>query len=602
MEPKCKKATSFLFIMNKPKNPSMRRSKIAKSFRDLHLKEDDHELLITLRRIWKIAVGQPDDGEFPSLGIFQCMAKLIDRGIKDKNWISRSKNMLIPYYAAHIIGTYTMNKAELADIAVKSGVIPPLMELLRGKMSWIEQRVAVRALGHIANHRRTFKTLISSVHEEEIVKLTMEIASTCLNTVYLEYLNLKCENRLEYHRDLITRSGVEMEERKAEEWGIQLQCWSLYLLNCFVTKKRCIHLICNKEFLHDLCGMWGGLVNIHNSSFSGVSLIRSLCLSQEGRKRIASSREVIENLCHLSRSSDEWQMKAIESLLLLLKDKETRYEVMNISSPFLVDLVEFNNGKRTKVGDIVTQVLLQDYGSIKYRQLVLKEGSRSKKSEKVLEEVWNLKVERRKRDEMMSEEEFRERKLLVAMLKREGNQKFWCGEIEEAVEKYTKGLDLCPLKMKKERIVLYSNRAQCYLLVKEAESAIRDTTRALCLSGVTAPHVKSLWRRSQAYDMKGLARQSLMDCLMFVNQRSKLKGKKVKIIPYYAVRMLNKQINATNLFDQAGRRKSSIDESRHEDVSASQRRNESHEADMAKDRDHNKKFPRKINKFLSGKI
>ncbi|KAL3525631.1 hypothetical protein ACH5RR_014003 [Cinchona calisaya] len=543
MELKCSKTTCLMCTMNEL-DPSMRRAELAKCFSQLHL-IDNEDLVITLSGLWSIAIAHPDDAEFPSLGVFECMARLIDRSINDRNWLSRGKNTCIPYYAAHIIGSYTMNKENLAAIAIKSGVIPPLMELLRGKLSWVEQRVAVRALGHLASHRSAFKAI--TIHEEEIIHLSMNMASTCFVTVYNEFVNLKSHKRVEYHRFLMTRGRgrLEMEDKKAEEWASQLQCWSLYLLNCFAIQKRSINLICKKEFLEDLSGMLGGLQN--QNSFSGACLIRSLCLTKDGRSSIANSKRVIKTLGNLSRSSDEWQYKAIESILSLLQDQETRFEVLDLVVPFLVDLVELKTirgGRSTTIGDAITQALLQDYGRIKYGQLVLK----NKKSQKALEKVWDIKVERRKKDDMMSEQEFSERKLMVGMLKLEGNQKFWSGDIDEAGAIYTKALELCPLRMKKERIVLYSNRAQCHLLLREAELAISDTTHALCLSGAMHPHTKSLWRRSQAYDMLGMARQSFLDCLMFINQRTKFKAKSHVRIPYHVVRMLNKQISAMHLF------------------------------------------------------
>lgn len=134
------------------------------------------------------------------------------------------------------------------------------------------------------------------------------------------------------------------------------------------------------------------------------------------------------------------------------------------------------------------------------------------------------------------------------MLKQEGNKKFWSGHIEKAVTRYTKALDLCPSKMRKERIVLYSNRAQGYLLLNNPEAVISDTTRALCLSTAANPHRKSLWRRAQAYDMKGLAKESLMDCLVFIHGRMKAEKTKTAKIPYFAARMIHKQMNATWIF------------------------------------------------------
>ncbi|MBA0715838.1 hypothetical protein Golax_014719 [Gossypium laxum] len=543
-EPPCSKLNCFFCTMNEPE-PSVRRAKLSQCFKEMPLR-DDQEHVLVLSGLWNISMAQPDDPEFPALGIFECMAKLIHRGIIDQNWLLRGQNIYIPYYAAHIIGSYTMDNPQFAEKAVKSGVVLPLMELLRGKMSWVEQRVAVRALGHLASHEKTFEAVV--VHEVEIISLAMEIASNCLEVVYKEFVGIKARKRPKYHCDLLTRGvgELELQSRKAEEWASQLQCWSLYLLNCFASKERCLNLICNTEFLNNLCGMWGGLVNL--TSPAGIGLLRTLCSSKTGRENVANSRQVMESICNVSRSSDDWQNMAIDCLLLLLKDPETRYGVIDIAASSLVDLVELTSlGESKMVGETISQTLLQDYYKIKFGFLKLK----SQEAEKALEELWELRVENIKRDKLMSEQDMKERQVLVGKLKKQGNQKFWTSKIEKACKIYSKALELCPLNFRKERIVLYSNRAQCYLLLKNPAAAISDTTRALCLSGTVSPHSKSLWRRSQAYDMKGLAKESLMDCLMFINSRIKSEHTKRVRIPYYAARMINKQMNATWLFANA---------------------------------------------------
>ncbi|KAK8270830.1 hypothetical protein V6Z12_D11G222800 [Gossypium hirsutum] len=543
-EPPCSKLNCFFCTMNEPEH-SVRRAKLSQCFKEMPLR-DDQEHVLVLSGLWNISMTQPDDPEFPALGIFECMAKLIHRGIIDQNWLLRGQNIYIPYYAAHIIGSYTMDNPQFAEKAVKSGVVLPLMELLRGKMSWVEQRVAVRALGHLASHEKTFEAVV--VHEVEVISLAMEIASNCLEVVYKEFVGIKARKRPKYHCDLLTRGvgELELQSRKAEEWASQLQCWSLYLLNCFASKERCLNLICNTEFLNNLCGMWGGLVNL--TSPAGIGLLRTLCSSKTGRENVANSRQVMESICNVSRSSDDWQNMAIDCLLLLLKDPETRYGVIDIAASSLVDLVELRSlGESKMVGETISQTLLQDYYKIKFGFLKLK----SQEAEKALEELWELRVENIKRDKLMSEQDMKERQVLVGKLKKQGNQKFWTGKIEKACKIYSKALELCPLNFRKERIVLYSNRAQCYLLLKNPAAAINDTTRALCLSGTVSPHSKSLWRRSQAYDMKGLAKESLMDCLMFINSRIKSEHTKRVRIPYYAARMINKQMNATWLFANA---------------------------------------------------
>ncbi|KAL2906427.1 Tetratricopeptide repeat protein 1 [Bienertia sinuspersici] len=527
--------------MDEP-NPIPRRKKLAKCFKEIPFVDDKKHVLV-LSSLWNLAMNQPNDPEFPSFGIFKCMSNFILKGINHKDWLLKDQNIYIPYYAAHIIGSYAMNKPKFARKAANSGVIPPLLELLRGKMSWVEQRVAVRALGHLASHSQSFKELID--YEEEIVGLSMKMASNCLKVVYDNFVRKRATERLNYQCDLLTRGvgGLEFENRKAEEWASQLQCWSISLLDCFVKRERCIDLISSNQtnFLKDLSGMWGGLVN--KKSPCGIGLIRSLCHTKSGRVSIASSKEVILSLCNTARSSDDWQYMAIESLLLVLKDPNTRYKVLDHAVFYLKDLVEISSIKgRKKVGEMATQVLLQDYGKIKCGQLRL-----SEEVERVLEEIWDVKVERKKREKLMGEEEIRERKYLATQMKKEGNKLFWGGNIEGGLLKYTKALDLCPLKYRKERIVLYSNRAQCYLLLKKPENVISDTTRALCLSSKgNKLHSKSLWRRSQAYDMIGLAKESLMDCLLFIqcNKISKSKGRK----PFNKARLISKQICATWLF------------------------------------------------------
>ncbi|KAD6119066.1 hypothetical protein E3N88_10337 [Mikania micrantha] len=359
---------------------------------------------------------------------------------------------------------------------------------------YLEQRVAVRALGHLASYDSTFEMLV--VHEEE-----------------------------------------------AEEWASQIQCWSLHLLNCFAIRGRSIDLICNQDFLKDLSSMWGGLMN--HTSPSGIGLIRILCYTQTGRTKVSESKEVIECICNLSRSSDDWQYMGIDCLLLLLLDMNTRYKVLEIASFYLLDLIELRKlGERSNLGQKITKALLIDYKNGK-------SGINNPEIDRRLKEIWVTKVDKNRREKLMSDEKLEEKRVLVNLIKQQANHHFWSGDIESAVKKYTEGLKSCPLKLRKERIVLYSNRAQCYLLVNDPDSAISDTTRSLSISKPTNSHVKSLWRRSQAYYMKGLAKESLMDCLMFINAFVTEDKRKHAKIPYYAVHMIKKLMDLTWFFAPA---------------------------------------------------
>lgn len=322
LTPDCPYPGCFFCVM-KEGNPGKRRASVLKFFRELPSQDDDSQVL-PISGLWNTAMAHPNDPEFIELGIFECMTALIWKGLKNRRWLSEDQNIYIPYYAAHIIGSYTMNMEEFAEVAVHAGVIPALVELLRGRLTWVEQRVAVRALGHLATYASTFSSL---ANHGEILELAMQLAVSSLEIVYTHFYQY-VDRRLSYHCDLLTRGmgGVEMESRKAEEWASQLQCWSLQLINCFAFKPEFLPTICKPEFLAKLPGMWGGLVN--ENSPAGIGLLRTICHHKLGRGPVASCPGIIDALCNIARSSDDWQYMAIDCLLWLLQDPSTCHKVI----------------------------------------------------------------------------------------------------------------------------------------------------------------------------------------------------------------------------------------------------------------------------------
>ncbi|RYQ83700.1 hypothetical protein Ahy_B10g102491 [Arachis hypogaea] len=183
--------------------------------------------------------------------------------------------------------------------------------------------------------------------------------------------------------------------------------------------------------------------------------------------------------------------------------------------PALVDLAEITTlSDHKKLGDSIVSVL-QDY--------IQSQGSgRSSISGRTSEQIKNLlnSKQRLKWKNNMPKEDLHIKQAAALVVKLEGNSLFSSGNISGAALKYSEALSLCPMRFKKERVVLYSNRVQCHLLLQQPLAAINDATRTLCLHKPLNHHAKSLWRIAQAYDMLGIAKESLLNVILFINECS----------------------------------------------------------------------------------
>ncbi|CAN6296063.1 unnamed protein product [Urochloa humidicola] len=548
----------FLCAIKEP-DARLRRASLTDFFRELPYCDDDggsngQSCAAAVGAMWRAAMAAPDDPELPSLGAIRCMSLLLARALADAAWRRRGDNARVPYYAAHAIGSYTIRSAAHAELAVAAGAVRPLTALLGGAMSWVEQRAAARALGHLASYDATFPAVAR--HAAEAVPLAARAASTCVADVYATFVALPPSRRPKYQRDLMACAGADAEDRKAEEWASQLQCWSLYFLSCLASRDVSSHaMICQDAvFLRELSRMWGGLAN--GDSPAGVGLLRLLCRSPVGRTAIAACRDALSSLCDLARSSDDWQYMAVDCLLLLLNDRDTWHAVADATAACLVDLVELRQlGPRRRLGDVIASALLVDDENVRVREL----GVEAKKA---IESLRKMKVERKEKEEAMPRDELIKREILAKEKKRQGNDSFLNGDVDKAIDLYTEALELCPLSRRRDRLVLHSNLAQCRLARRDADAAVRDATRALALARPANAHARSLWRRAQAYDMKSMARESLLDCLAFagawLDRRSRRKhitraaaaaarGASPKL-PYCVARMISKQMIVTGLF------------------------------------------------------
>ncbi|XP_033123832.1 tetratricopeptide repeat protein 1-like [Anneissia japonica] len=111
-------------------------------------------------------------------------------------------------------------------------------------------------------------------------------------------------------------------------------------------------------------------------------------------------------------------------------------------------------------------------------------------------------------EDKLSEEEKLERRDLGQQHKARGNGLFKNEEYLDACSVYTDALELCPLTFKKERSIMYSNRAACKLRLEQLEEAISDCTEALTLNPL---YMKALLRRAQTYELTEKLDEALAD-------------------------------------------------------------------------------------------
>ncbi|CAF0887963.1 unnamed protein product [Rotaria sp. Silwood1] len=107
-----------------------------------------------------------------------------------------------------------------------------------------------------------------------------------------------------------------------------------------------------------------------------------------------------------------------------------------------------------------------------------------------------------------SENRLKNRLTLAIELKNEGNLKYREQKYHEAIEAYTKAIELCPEESTEERSQFYQNRAATWELLKDYEKVIEDCSKAIELN---PKYVKCIQRRARAAETVGNFELALED-------------------------------------------------------------------------------------------
>lgn len=114
----------------------------------------------------------------------------------------------------------------------------------------------------------------------------------------------------------------------------------------------------------------------------------------------------------------------------------------------------------------------------------------------------------------MSEDEREDRRKESTRLKEEGNELFKKADYVEAENIYSQALRKCPAFYKKDRSILFSNRAAARLKQDKKDLALTDCTKAIELN---PDYVRALLRRAELYEKTEKLDEALADYQSVIN-------------------------------------------------------------------------------------
>lgn len=133
-------------------------------------------------------------------------------------------------------------------------------------------------------------------------------------------------------------------------------------------------------------------------------------------------------------------------------------------------------------------------------------------------------------DAALSVAELEQKRLEAAQYKLEGNALYLDGKTREALDKYTAGLRVCPVKFPSDRAVLYANRGQMKRVLGLNDHAIRNCTKAVELN---PQYLKALLRRAEIYEETDKLDDALKDyqTVLTMDPRHVSANKAVRSLP-----------------------------------------------------------------------
>jgi len=133
-------------------------------------------------------------------------------------------------------------------------------------------------------------------------------------------------------------------------------------------------------------------------------------------------------------------------------------------------------------------------------------------------------------DDALNDSELEQKRLEAAQYKLEGNALYLEGKTREALDKYTAGLRVCPLKFPSDRAVLYANRGQMKRVLGLNDHAVKNCTKAVELN---PQYLKALLRRAEIFEETDKLDEALKDyqTVLTMEPRHVAANKAVRTLP-----------------------------------------------------------------------
>eukprot|EP01120_Amphizonella_sp_Union-15-10_P011278 TRINITY_DN4739_c0_g1_i1.p1 TRINITY_DN4739_c0_g1~~TRINITY_DN4739_c0_g1_i1.p1 ORF type:complete len:626 (+),score=87.19 TRINITY_DN4739_c0_g1_i1:89-1966(+) len=446
-------------------------------------------------------------------GLITTIVELMNMALEDRSWLRpRGRNNSIFIWT--IILSNLAKIKEWNVIIIQAGALPLLVRLLKGEMTWYERRAAARVF-----------YFLRFTPSAEVLNACMDVTFEAYDIVYREYIKFPNE-RLFYQTELLTdgnHGGSDWQTAMAMQWADHLRSWTAQTLTkaALGTPEEATEIICN----HPNFRRFNELVDIdmtiyqfgraeegNMTNMEALFCLSLLATTKRGRTAIIHEPNICNLLRGIAMTGVSVQHFAIEAIIELYKDPDSREKADEIFGETFSWMIDFNTLKR-------------DNSRINLWEEIISVCGNEPKPLKALSAA-KIVAERREKESKMSQNEIQTLSNNAKEHKDKGN-KLIVSDLESALHEYAEGIQICPYADKDTRVALLSNTCECYSRLKTKNEADPEKAREynkLIIENATRTQsiqwhqAKTLWKRAKALMDEKQWKYAYSDFYYFIRQ------------------------------------------------------------------------------------